>query len=86
MFNKKSVVKMLREGKHFRSETSTAKLNDAQLLSCLKGNFDKYGELVITDITDNEITITTNQTLEHRSATEKLQNLHDLIYDFISES
>lgn len=85
LFNKKSVVKIYVAGEDFEISTTTAKLNDAELFSCLKNNFDKYGALAITNITDDEIQITTNETLEYKEAVQKANEIKDLIISYISK-
>lgn len=85
-FSKKTIVNMKREGKGYNSSGTTSKLNDGELLNYLKNNLDKYGSLVITGIQDDKIFITTKETLEFRKNEHKLDEIKDLISDYINNN
>lgn len=81
--DRKAVVKMHHKEEGGGGSSTTIPLKDGQLLDYLKNELDRHSELVITYISDSEIQLTTSRTLEIQEYENKVDEINELIHDYI---
>jgi hypothetical protein len=82
--NKKATIRFSHESDSFSGSSTSVPLNEGKLLDYLKNKVDHHGELVIRNVSeDYEIQMTTTRTLEHRKAENRIDEINDLIRNYI---
>ncbi|GAA0347868.1 hypothetical protein GCM10008931_43950 [Oceanobacillus oncorhynchi subsp. oncorhynchi] len=71
------------EGESGGGSSTSIPLKDGKLLDYLKNEFDRHGELTISNITDNTIQLTTSRTVEHHELEGRIGEIGDLIRNYV---
>jgi len=81
--DKKAIIKMNYEHGGSGGSSTSIPLKDGELLDYLKRKLDFHKELVITNIIENEIYLTTSRTVEYQEIESRADEIGDLVRNYV---
>lgn len=84
--NKKVSVRFSHATEGERGSSSTFPLDDESLIGYIRTKYDHHGKLIIDYVSDDEIIVTTLDTKKHLDNELELENIKEIIKDYIKGS
>lgn len=81
----KTIVEMRYQYEGREGSSTSFPLSDGELFKYLEREYKQHGRLYIEYIRENEIHLTTSRTKDYDKTEEKLNDISDLIKDYIKE-
>lgn len=84
--NKKVSVRFSHAAEGERGNSSSFPLDDDSLIEYIKTKYESHGKLIVDYVSDEEIIMTTLDTKKHLDTELELENIKELIKDYIKGS